>query len=93
MAGAGSTTDVPAITVNYGSVNVAAVNANTSAMTFYWALNNTTTWHPEQLPGRAGGAPAITTYPFGVHVVDREWWGRWPTSPPPTEPVPGWTPQ
>jgi len=76
VAGAGTTTDVPAITVNVGSVNVAAVNANTSAMTFYWALNNTTTWHPEQLPGLTGGAPAITTYPGGVRVVDREWWGQ-----------------
>ena len=45
-------------------------------MTFYWALNNTTTWHPEQLSGLTGGAPAITTYPGGVRIVDREWWGQ-----------------
>jgi hypothetical protein len=76
VAGAGTTTDIPAITVNAGSVNVAAVNANTSAMMFYWALNSTTTWHPEQLPGLTGGAPSITTDPGGVRVVDREWWGQ-----------------
>jgi hypothetical protein len=76
VAGAGTTTDVPAIAVNYGSVNVAAVNADTSKMTFYWAANGSTTWHPQQLTGLTGGAPAITTYPFGVHVVDREWFGQ-----------------
>ncbi|HEX5290017.1 MAG TPA: hypothetical protein VFX25_14220 [Streptosporangiaceae bacterium] len=62
--------------MNAGSVNVAAVNANISAMMFYWAANNTTTWHPQQLAGLTGGAPAITTFPGGVRVVDREWWGQ-----------------
>jgi hypothetical protein len=76
VAGSGSTTDIPAITVNYGSVNVAAVNANTSSMTFYWAVNGSTTWHPEPLPGLTGGAPAITTFPLGVHVVTRGWFGQ-----------------
>jgi hypothetical protein len=76
IAGAGATTDIPAITVNAGSVNVAAVNATTSAMTFYWAANNTTTWHPQTLTGLTGGAPAITTFPGGVRVVDREWFGQ-----------------
>ena len=76
MAGAGTTTDAPAITVNNGSVNVAAVNANIVSTMFYWALNGTATWHPERLPGFTGGAPAITTYPGGVHVVDRDWFGQ-----------------
>jgi hypothetical protein len=45
-------------------------------MMFYWALNGSATWHPEQLPGLTGGAPAITTYPLGVHVVTRGWFGQ-----------------
>jgi hypothetical protein len=78
VAGAGTTTDAPAVTVtvNNGSVNVAAVNANTVTTMSYWALNGTTTWHPERLPGFTAGAPAITTYPGGVHVVDRDWFGQ-----------------
>jgi hypothetical protein len=43
---------------------------------FYWALNGTANWHPERLPGLDGGAPAITTFPGGVPVVDRDWFGQ-----------------
>jgi hypothetical protein len=62
--------------VDNGSVNVAAVDENIVATMFYWALNGTANWHPERLPGITGGAPGITTYAGGVHVVDRDWFGQ-----------------
>ncbi len=38
-------------------------------MEFYWAVNGTTTWHAERLPGPSEGTPAITTDAGGVSVV------------------------
>jgi hypothetical protein len=70
VAGAGTTASAPAITVNQGSVNIAALNGNGLGTEFYWAVNGSATWHPEALPGFDAGAPAITTYPGGVHVVN-----------------------
>jgi len=43
----------PAITVNQGSVNIAALNGNSLGTEFYWAVNGSATWHPEALPGLA----------------------------------------
>jgi hypothetical protein len=58
------------MTVNQGSVNIAALRAGGLGTEFYWAVNGSTTWHPELLPGFDAGAPAIATYPGGVHVVN-----------------------
>jgi hypothetical protein len=76
VAGAGTTTSAPAIAVNDGSVNVVALNGNGIGTEFYWAANGTTTWHSEALPGFDAGAPAITTYPGGVHVVNDTLFGQ-----------------
>ena len=70
MAGAGTIASAPAMTVNQGSVNIAALNSGGLGTEFYWAVNGSPTWHPEPLPGFDTGAPAIATYPGGVHVVN-----------------------
>jgi len=66
----GTTASAPAITVNQGSINIVALNGNSLGTEFCWAANGSTTWHPDALPGFDTGAPAITTYPGGVHVVN-----------------------
>jgi hypothetical protein len=70
VAGPGSIASAPAMTVNQGSVNIAALNFGGLGTEFYWAVNGSATWHQETLPGFDSGAPAITTYPGGVHVVN-----------------------
>jgi hypothetical protein len=40
----------PSMTANHGSVNIAVPGPNHS-LRFYWAVNGTTTWHPETVAG------------------------------------------
>jgi hypothetical protein len=77
VAGAGTTTSAPAITVNAGSVNVVALGPTASGSLFYWAKNGSTVWHQDPaLPGLDTGAPVITTVPGGADVVDIDFFGR-----------------
>ena len=40
----------PSMTVNHNSVNI-AVQGPSNRLKFYWAVNGTTTWHPETVAG------------------------------------------
>jgi hypothetical protein len=41
------------VTANGNSANISAVGAH-SRLKFYWAVNGTTTWHPETVASLAG---------------------------------------
>jgi hypothetical protein len=45
----------PSMTVNHGIVNIVRQGTGNSLL-FYWAVNGTTTWHPETVAGPAGVA-------------------------------------
>jgi len=41
------------MTVNHNSVNISAVGPR-GRLKFYWAVNGTSTWHPETVAGIGG---------------------------------------
>jgi hypothetical protein len=59
----------PSMTANNGSVNIAIQGPSTS-LRFYWAVNGTTTWHPETVAGgnSTAAAPSMTVNGNGVNI-------------------------
>ena len=55
MSGAGTTYSAPSVAANGGGVNIVTEGPGNS-LEFYWAMNGTSTWHPETVAG------AATTY-------------------------------
>jgi hypothetical protein len=54
---------------------VVANLASNNGLALYWAVNGTTTWHPQPLMGLLSLTPAITTDAGVVHVVSNGWFG------------------
>jgi hypothetical protein len=57
------------MTVNGNSVNIAAAGS-LARLKFYWAVNGTSTWHPETVagPGSTFSAPSMTVNGNRVNI-------------------------
>jgi hypothetical protein len=60
------------MTTDGNDVNIAAEGAS-QKLDFYWAVNGTTTWHPEQVAGTGTthSAPSMTTDGNSVNITAR----------------------
>ena len=56
------------MTANIGSVNI-AIQGLGHSLRFYWAVNGTTTWHPETVAGHATAtAPSMAVNDNAVNI-------------------------
>jgi hypothetical protein len=60
----------PSMTANHNSVNIAAMGPN-HRLKFYWAVNGSTTWHPETVAGAGTtfSAPSMTVNGNSVNIA------------------------
>jgi hypothetical protein len=53
VAGTGSTTSDPSLSLNENAVNISALGPG-GQLDFYWAINGSPTWNPESVTGGSG---------------------------------------
>jgi len=60
----------PSVTANNGSANI-AVQGPHNSLRFYWAVNGTSTWHPDTVAGAntTYSAPAMAVNGNSVNIV------------------------